>query len=222
MIANTVQLLSNVHRGIQGVKTVLDVFARPWLPETFYVTNRHVRPTDANNFFYFAQNVGVTGPNEPIWPEAIGGTVLDGTITWEAVDDDDPKGWPTTQVSTNGFPFVVTSEATGDWRRQGSDTYNIRRFQVTCFIHPYEQAFYGVARNDALIYLQRFGLAYMKYERRYLTPTNEHMIVRIPQADVSGLSDIGLIVTDYMGDSFYGLQWNLSVEIRTFLEVNSC
>lgn len=221
MLANTIQLLANLHREILGINSVVDVFARQWRTEQFYVKNRHVRPSTPNGFFFFAQGDGVTAPNEPIWPEAEGATILDGSLTWEAVLDDDPKGWPVGQLFKEAFPQVVISEGTGDWQRLAGDSNNVRQFQITIFLHPYESAYYGIARNDSLAFTQKIGLAYMNRENNYLTPDLPFMHVIIQQHEIRGASDFGLIVTDYAGDQFYALQWNLSVAITTTVEVNT-
>lgn len=44
-----------------------------------------VHPITPTGFEYIAQNSGTSGTNEPKWPFLLGGTVVDGSITWKRV-----------------------------------------------------------------------------------------------------------------------------------------
>nr|MDQ6894577.1 hypothetical protein [Acidobacteriota bacterium] len=58
-----------------------------WRPTTGYAANDEVRPFLVSSLFFFrATNSGTSGATEPAWPNTFGATVLDGTITWQAVD----------------------------------------------------------------------------------------------------------------------------------------
>lgn len=39
-------------------------------------------PTVSNGYYYKCTSAGTTGASEPTWPTTIGGTVVDGTVTW--------------------------------------------------------------------------------------------------------------------------------------------
>lgn len=59
-----------------------------WVASTAVALNacRHATTMAARKYFYFKCVVaGTTGATEPVWPETLGGTVVDGTVTWEAV-----------------------------------------------------------------------------------------------------------------------------------------
>jgi len=63
-------------------------FARKWAPNTPYANGVQIRPSAAFNQtgFGYTSNGGVSGANEPKkWSKILGGTVIDGSITWTAV-----------------------------------------------------------------------------------------------------------------------------------------
>lgn len=55
-----------------------------WAATTAYAANTFKRPTTANGFRYevTAGGGGNSGATEPAWPTLIGGTVVDGALTW--------------------------------------------------------------------------------------------------------------------------------------------
>lgn len=57
--------------------------------DTTYATGVRVRPFKPNGFQYNASSGGRTASREPVWPTAVGATVVDGSVTWtcEAVSD---------------------------------------------------------------------------------------------------------------------------------------
>jgi len=52
-------------------------------PNTDYALNTRVRPKRATGLQYVA-TAGRSGTEEPRWPTSVGGTVVDGSITWTA------------------------------------------------------------------------------------------------------------------------------------------
>lgn len=57
--------------------------AGTWLANTAYSLKNRVQPTTTNGFWYRVTSAGTTHATvEPTWPTAIGGTVVDGTVTW--------------------------------------------------------------------------------------------------------------------------------------------
>lgn len=51
-------------------------------PNTDYSTSTKVRPVRSTGFQYNASTGGRTGTDEPRWPKTVGGTVVDGSVTW--------------------------------------------------------------------------------------------------------------------------------------------
>lgn len=72
-----------------------------------------VNPVTYNGFSYLCIVAGTTGASQPTWPTTIGGTVVDGTVTWQAVAYVDfptsqPTGtWAATTPETGGFTITV-------------------------------------------------------------------------------------------------------------------
>lgn len=78
-----------------------------WPADQQVAANEYCRPLTPNGHAYQAQNAGRTASEEPAWPETLGGTVVDGEVTWVCVESE-----------TNGFnlvasPTAVTEPATG-------------------------------------------------------------------------------------------------------------
>lgn len=69
---------------------VTDEFALRWRPARAYLTGQIVRPNDrpATGFQYVAATDASggmsSGDQEPNWPKIVGGTVVDGSVTWTA------------------------------------------------------------------------------------------------------------------------------------------
>lgn len=57
-----------------------------WAPTTNYNINNKVSATSSSlaGLVFEASNGGTSGPTEPEWPTVVGGTVVDGDITWVA------------------------------------------------------------------------------------------------------------------------------------------
>jgi len=54
-----------------------------WLPSHAYLVNSIVSPSTSNGIAYFTRAPGTSGLTEPTWPTN-GGSVVDGTITWDS------------------------------------------------------------------------------------------------------------------------------------------
>ena len=54
-----------------------------WVASTVVGLNGQIQPTVANGYYYKATVAGTTsGSTQPTWPTTVGGTVVDGTVTW--------------------------------------------------------------------------------------------------------------------------------------------
>jgi hypothetical protein len=63
------------------------LLANTWIPNTPYATGAKVRPSTEEKqtgFEYSSSGGQSSGKREPVWPTALGGTVVDGSITWTA------------------------------------------------------------------------------------------------------------------------------------------
>lgn len=58
----------------------------PWAPSTAFALNAIATPLTANGLHYQATVAGSTGASEPTWPTTAGDTVVDGTVTWTAIE----------------------------------------------------------------------------------------------------------------------------------------
>lgn len=79
------------------------------------------------NGLYYRNNgaAGKTGRTEPVWPLAVGGTVVDGAVTWTAHAELGKSGqvepaWPTTPLDAAGLPSRVING--GVWWEYGGST----------------------------------------------------------------------------------------------------
>lgn len=74
---------------LNGVeKTVAFPGRLPWAASTAYsVVNHTVRPVTPNGFIYRVKVAGTSGVTQPTWPTTVGGTVVDGTVTFECLTD---------------------------------------------------------------------------------------------------------------------------------------
>lgn len=56
-----------------------------WSAGLVAVVDQVIAPLSPNGFVYKATVAGTTGTAEPAWPLVTAGTVVDGTVTWQAV-----------------------------------------------------------------------------------------------------------------------------------------
>lgn len=83
--------------------TALDPTTLPsitWSPGASFSVGQSVLPTlkNANGFLFSCTGAGSTGATEPVWPGVVGGTVVDGTITWTCVSTVAPNLAPGDEV----------------------------------------------------------------------------------------------------------------------------
>jgi len=59
-----------------------------WVADTAYGLTDICKPTVPNGFYYECTDAGTTHVDtEPVWPEVLGETIVDGTATWTCVDN---------------------------------------------------------------------------------------------------------------------------------------
>lgn len=60
------------------------LFPGVWVASTALSLSAYRSPVILNGLLYKVTTAGTTGATEPTWPTTIGGTVVDGTVTWTA------------------------------------------------------------------------------------------------------------------------------------------
>lgn len=65
--------------------TEADDWATVWAATTAYVVGQIAHPLVPNAHAYRVIAAGTTGGSAPTWPTNAGGTVVDGTVTWEEI-----------------------------------------------------------------------------------------------------------------------------------------
>jgi hypothetical protein len=85
--------------------------ATQWTGSTFVLGGGFVRPSSSTNQHVFrASGDGTTGASEPSWPASVGGTVVDGGVTWTNVG---PRTLP------RGLERLGLNGAVTLWRGRG-------------------------------------------------------------------------------------------------------
>src|SRR6266853_5891349 len=56
-----------------------------WISRRDYTAGDYVRAPSIGGFAFQANNSGEAGTQEPPWPRVLGGTAVDGSITWTTV-----------------------------------------------------------------------------------------------------------------------------------------
>jgi hypothetical protein len=89
-------------------KRIIGIIYKPatWVTGTVYYRRSDddydiVLPTVFKGLYFKANNPGLSGSTEPVWPTTVGATVTDGGIVWEAVAYN--LMTPTTTISTSTF-----------------------------------------------------------------------------------------------------------------------
>jgi hypothetical protein len=81
-----------------------------WTATTGYGLGEVVIPTTPNNRRYACTLAGTSDGIAPVWPGALGATVVDGTVTWQCIgwktngDPNGPLAWECPQVTYPGDP----------------------------------------------------------------------------------------------------------------------
>lgn len=92
---------------------LLSVLTRKWESNFDYAVDDLVIPSPAKEtgFWYkVITDTGSSGTTEPVWPTTLGGTVVDGGLTWEAIAQ--PSELPPFLVGeVNGQPAVIINTA---------------------------------------------------------------------------------------------------------------
>lgn len=84
----------------------LDLFrwcANYWRANEQFSLNEYIRPLSPTGFAYQATTAGTTGARQPTWPKTLGGTVVDGSVTWTCV-----------VASTNGLNAISSPSAVSE------------------------------------------------------------------------------------------------------------
>jgi hypothetical protein len=208
-VQNTTQLLQNLHLTISGVINAPSVRVSTWQASTYYVVGRVVKPTVANGFYYEAQTSGTTGASQPTWPTTLGNTVVDGGVTWEAISDDDPFGYPNAELDKDDFPLVLVMPGEAQSRKLAGATESTRIYECWLFLYPQKSDFYPQARQDAPALIQRFIDTYTDPDNKVLN--NPPYLVEINSHLPDGVRDSGLAELDYLSALYYGVRFLVSV-----------
>ena len=100
-----------------------------WEASSIYEVDAVVEPTTGNGYRYRASGAGNTGASEPAWPTAIGGTVVDGSVTWKCVSKTAPNAWDDvlSGVTTDLAPLSAISpdSGAGILRRTAGQAYAV-------------------------------------------------------------------------------------------------
>lgn len=106
-------------------------------PDTqrFYRAQQTITPSrgNLNGHRYRAENAGVPGSGEPVWPTASGATVTDGTITWTEIGAEDTLDSAAHAVADG---LTMESEANTDTTTtiELSGGTAGTRYRVTCHV----------------------------------------------------------------------------------------
>jgi len=106
--------LTNSGFGLSNASLATAIPSSPpaWVAENPYVRGTYCRPTNRHGFCYIAVVGGISSATvEPTWPTSFGGTVVDGTVTWQRVSPASitvvfaPTGRMTRVIGLNPPPF---------------------------------------------------------------------------------------------------------------------
>jgi len=211
---NAFQLMQNLHDDIKDVSSVPNVRFREWEASTVYVTNRHVSSTVLSDFYYKATVAGTTGGSEPTWPVVLGNTVVDGTVTWEAVSKDDQLGWPTLgELKNFSLPLVLTGPGTGAHQRIADYIQSTRELQILLFLYKAQPDNYPAFKNDVPVFIDRFSQVYGAETNK--TVFDGDFYLTINNTQTGSITDTGSTAEEFYGKDFYFLQFQVQI---SFLE----
>lgn len=109
-------------RAVATKAFTIDLSARlriPWIAGRAYGAGETSRPSVANGFAFQTGAAGQAGAIEPLWPNILGATVIDGSLTWTAILPGTNALDPITAVAWNlidndGFLSVVAPSHTNE------------------------------------------------------------------------------------------------------------
>lgn len=91
-----------------------EVVPSNWAATTAYSVGDKCKPTTPNDYWYICTVAGTSGGTEPTWPTTIGGTVVDGSVTWECITDS-WQTFPSRVVETPLRVSQVSMNLGGTW-----------------------------------------------------------------------------------------------------------
>lgn len=89
-----------------------------WVTATAYTVGARIIPTTSNGYVYECTVAGTTSGTQPLWPQTIGDTVTDGTVTWECKVEENtttplPKNHVPYPVYMDGYIFIIAKNSDG-------------------------------------------------------------------------------------------------------------
>ena len=135
-----VSLTANCYKTYGDFDCGIPTRADAWAATTAYAVDGLVKRLTGSGIFWFkatAITTGISGGTEPTWPTVLGGTVVDGGVTWTAIRArrligtvsavTDRRTFTATGITVaadyfgEGFITFLTGDNTGDTRRVRSD-----------------------------------------------------------------------------------------------------
>lgn len=133
-----VSLSANCYKSYGNLDCGIPTRADLWTGTTDYAVDGLIKRLTGSGIYWFKAAVaGTSDVTEPTWPTTLGGTVVDGTVTWKAIRArrlvgtvsavTDRRTFTATGISVaadyfgEGFITFLTGDNTGDTRRVRSD-----------------------------------------------------------------------------------------------------
>lgn len=97
--------------------TAANSWGTSWAATTAYVVGQVVRPAAGNGHLYRVLTAGTTAGSAPTWPTNAGGTVADGTVTWEEIGAGvtvltaTSPSWPTSTIAAKAAIYFDDTPA---------------------------------------------------------------------------------------------------------------
>lgn len=103
-----------------------------WTPGLLVITGNTIAPRVPNGFVFksIQSGSGVTGTNEPAWPLIAGNTVVDGTVTWQAVTAS-AITWQAVPIYKSGLTEPVWPTTPGATVADGTITWLTSTYHVS-------------------------------------------------------------------------------------------